>query len=71
MTGARPSRYRQVGRASAAGARSSRPALREWSNPRISGGWGIALDAAYVFFGGFDSADGFLSRLTRSATCAP
>ncbi|HWO19945.1 MAG TPA: hypothetical protein VNO30_14260 [Kofleriaceae bacterium] len=37
----------------------------------ISGGWGIALDAAYVYFGGFDYAGGFLSRLTRSATCAP
>jgi hypothetical protein len=37
----------------------------------ISGGWGIALDATYVFFGGFDYAGGFVTRLTRSATCAP
>jgi len=37
----------------------------------VSGGWGIAVDATNVFFGGFDSDGGFVARLTRSATCAP
>ena len=37
----------------------------------VSGGWGIAVDATGIFFGGFDFEGGFVVRLTRSATCAP
>ena len=37
----------------------------------VSGGWGIALDADSVFYGGFDYYGGFVAKLARTTTCAP